>query len=347
MQYNTWLNLMVMIIVIWLAVGCGSNSKAVPDAQIKDIITEEATPNADVVTDIESFNEMVKDVGNSTPGPQLVVMTYNVMCSFCVYEDHHDWVTDWNTRINWIRDVIKRHNPDLMGIQELSAFQAAYPDEVGDIGDPNVYGSVFYHHTPTDSFKFDYPDATVYYRKARFDLLDYGVFWLGPHPDKSFSGGFTGSLYRLVVWTLLHDHVTGKDFYFATTHFDNNSPNQEESAPLVLSRFEPDAAKAPVILDGDFNSAPDTTAYKILTTGVNGQGFHFSDTFDLTQTLPHVDSNVNPIPTFDTSRRIDHIFIAGGQFTVSDWVIDMWHYGDKTQTPSDHDGAVFATITLP
>lgn len=274
----------------------------------------------------------------------LVVMTYNVMCSFCTNQDHPEWVQDWSTRVGWLQDVISRHDPDLMGVQELTANDTTNPGQVDAIGDPSIYGAVYYHHQPADALQIDDADATVYYRLSRFDLEDHGAFWLGPNPDVAYSGGFTGSIPRLVVWTLLLDKVSAKEIWFATTHFDNNSPNQEDSAPLVLQRLGPDAAQHPLIFVGDFNSRPDSMAYGILTTS---DGFHFDDTYDLSTTAPHVDTNVDPPPTFDPSQRIDHVFVAGGTFDVSDWVVDMWRYGEPQQAPSDHDGGVFATMTEP
>ena len=43
------------------------------------------------------------------------------------------------------------------------------------------------------------------------------------------------------MWNWAHfvDLETGKEFSFTTTHFDNNSPCQELSAPLVLERTSP------------------------------------------------------------------------------------------------------------
>src|SRR5262249_19657826 len=76
---------------------------------------------------------------------------------------------------------------------------------------------------------------------------------------------------RLFVGARLRALAEDAEFVFATTHFDNNSPSQERSAPLVLERTASLGAELPVILVGDFNSQPVDPAYDLLTRGVDGQ----------------------------------------------------------------------------
>jgi endonuclease/exonuclease/phosphatase family metal-dependent hydrolase len=120
-----------------------------------------------------------------------------------------------------------------------------------------------------------YPDAAIFYKTKRFQLLEQGSYWLSPTPDVPRSTGFASpQLARLVVWARFHDRNGDRELVFIDTHFDNNSPSQELSAPLTQERTAPWVATHPVIFAGDFNSKPDSTAYSILTTD-SSHGFVF------------------------------------------------------------------------
>ena len=290
------------------------------------------------------------DAGDAVlpPPAPIRVMAYNVMCSFCTNGDHPDWVSDWASRLPWLRDVITRHDPDLVLVQEPSALDPA-KDEMADLaGDDGTYGAVYYHHTEDDYFGVDYPDSAILYRKARFSVVEQGQFWLGPEPDVAFSAGFSrsGALPRLVVFARFRETPSGRELVVGSTHFDNNTPNQAMSAPLALERFAPMAAAHPVIFGGDFNSTPTSDAYHTLAEGVDGQGFHFTNTFDLSTTGWHQETNQTPPPDYDPADRIDHVWVAGGTFSVSDWAVDTFAYGDLAQYPSDHL-AITTTLALP
>jgi endonuclease/exonuclease/phosphatase family metal-dependent hydrolase len=91
-----------------------------------------------------------------------------------------------------------------------------------------------------------------------------------------------------------------------------------------------------VIVNGDFNSKPDSTAYGILTTD-SSRGFVFKNAFDLAAEW-HVVSTQTPTPSYDPSIRIDHNFLAGDgvDWKVSSWIVDMSTYGPNQRYPSDH-----------
>src|SRR5690606_25064386 len=133
-------------------------------------------------------------------------------------------------------------------------------------------------------------------------------YWLSPTPDVPLSVGFSPPQFaRLVAWAKFHEPASGAEFLFATTHFDNNSPSQELSAPLLLERTEAEADGLPVIVTGDFNSRPNSVAYGIL---VGGDGFALTNSFDLAGDNWSVESNLDPAPDYDPSIRIDHMVVA-------------------------------------
>lgn len=271
------------------------------------------------------------DDGSPAPSAPLRVMTYNVLCSFCNPREFDPWTE----RLAYFQDIFTRHDPDLIGVQELTPLN----NEIDDIlAHAPGYVGLYFGTTPQTL----YPDAMILYRESRFTVLDRGSYWLSPTPDEPFTTGFSPPQFpRLVVWALLHDSQRDHDLYFATTHFDNNSPSQQLSAPLVKERTLPFVGDTPVIVVGDFNSRPDSVAYHALTD--DSGGFAFENAFDLTSW--RIVTNQTPAPEYEVGDRIDHIFLAGEgvSWTASDWLADLTVYGANDRYPSDHF-PVFAVV---
>lgn len=257
------------------------------------------------------------------------VMTFNIMCAGCKPEGFEDW----DDRVPHIGDTIRRHDPDLLGTQELFLGEEVALIEAELPG----YTSIWFPAPGPDDF--DYADAAIFYRTAMFEEQEHGFYWLSPTPDVPYSNGFaTPQFPRLVVWARLRALAEDAEFVFATTHFDNNSPSQELSAPLVVERTGALADQLPVILVGDFNSQPTDEAYTILTAA-------FADAFVLAADW-HSDTNLDPPPAYDPAQRIDHVFTAGAPWQASAWVVDQWGYGDPLHYTSDHF-AIAVELAVP
>jgi endonuclease/exonuclease/phosphatase family metal-dependent hydrolase len=263
-------------------------------------------------------------------------MSFNVMCSSCTPEGYEPW----SARVPHIGDTIRRYDPDLIGTQELFAGGEVAQIEAEIPG----YTSIWFAGPTEDDL--DYADAAIFYRTAMFEEVEHGFYWLSPNPDTPYSTGFDApQLPRLVVWARLRALAEDYEIVFATTHFDNNSPSQELSAPLVLERTAALATDLPIIMVGDFNSQPSDLAYEILTQGVDGTGPRFDDAFTLAAQWRQ-DTNLDPSPSYDPLGRIDHIFATGASWTATDWVVDQWGYGASMMYTSDHF-AIAVDLAVP
>jgi endonuclease/exonuclease/phosphatase family metal-dependent hydrolase len=308
-----------------LSLACSEPSSGESSAETTD--TTSSTESGELETTETETDETETGSPPDLPEPvvapePMVVMTFNILCSFC--DDTYD---PWEDRIGYISDTIARHDPDLVGLQELFT-----GEEVQQLLDLNPeYDALFYTDETTD-----YADATIWWRADRYELLESGFYWLSPSPDTPLSVGFSPpQLPRMVAWAQLRELSSGAELLFVDTHFDNNTPSQELSAPLLLERTQDQAGPLPIIVVGDFNSRPDTPAYAILSGGVAPGEFALTNSFDLA-TSWSVDSNQDPIPPYDPDIRIDHIWVAGGQWSVPWWVVDTWVYGATDLHTSDH-----------
>lgn len=317
-------------LALLLGAGCDTGGgPARPDAQdaatdtADDVATDAAqdAPAPDTAPDVAP--DVTPDV--AAGAVPLVAMSFNVLCSFCDPENFDPWPD----RLEAFRDIFARHDPDLVGLQEVS-----FAPEVEQLRAllPG-FEAVFYRAEGTF---VDWPDATVLYRASRFELVESGRFWLSPTPDVPGSIGFAEQqLARLVQWVRLHDRANDADLVFATTHFDNNPPSQELSAPLLLERLGPLIAAYPTVITGDFNSQPFDEAYRILVEGATAEGPRLTDAYELAAARAVV-TNQEPAPDYDAEGRIDHVFVAGAPWRCARWAVDLSVYGADDRYPSDH-----------
>lgn len=298
-------------------IGMVSGHAGVPEAG--------ATANCDGITPCSS-------------GP-MGVLTFNVLCRLCEKEGFDSW----DLRAPHLRDLIRRYDPDLLGLQELGGVQ----DFVDLLGSDSPYEVVSYRLG-----KWYYGDCALFYRRGMFELLDSGQFWLSPKPTVPFAKGWKPlSMPRYLNWALLRRTDNGFRFLYMNTHFDNNTVNKNPSAELVARTFGPLAKALPIIMTGDFNTDQSSHRFDVLrragTTAVT-----FENAMDLAEVREVIgDESGDAAPSsddacFEVSGLIDHIFLAGPiEKGVARWVLDRPRYGPEDRRPSDHP-AVFAEVVL-
>jgi len=268
-----------------------------------------------------------------TPAPPVEpvpidVMTFNVLCSFCGAEGFDPWAA----RVEMIADVFARHDPDLLGLQELS-----FPPEIDQLL-PQGYRALWFADQDEHGQARHFPDSTLFWRASRFEEREHGFFWLSPTPETAFSVGFASpQLPRVVAWVVLEDLEHGGELVFVTTHFDPNSPSQALSAPLFLERLEALAQGRPLVVTGDFNSEPDDEAYETLVGGADGGDLRLTDAWEVAADK-RVLGHEPPHAPYPPETRIDHVFMDAveGRWEVERWRADLTRYGEDERLPSDH-----------
>ncbi|GIP37725.1 endonuclease [Paenibacillus sp. J31TS4] len=165
----------------------------------------------------------------------------------------------WEDRMPRLRRLLAAAAPDLIGTQECVFRQVKDMEAIlpgfGWIGLGRLGGS---------SGEF----CALFYRASRFEVLEYGHYWLSETPDTIASCHWGNTIPRMVTWAKLRDQTNGRELYAANTHFDHLSEEaRRRSAELVLEKLREWDTSAPVVLTGDFNVGPGTIPYRTLTEG--------------------------------------------------------------------------------
>lgn len=186
------------------------------------------------------------------PAAPLCVMSFNIR-----YGTAKDGDNAWPLRREFLFETIAAFGPDLIGFQEVVAEQHdALTARFADYGFAGV---------ARDDGRRKGEWSCVAYRKARFDFVAGGDFWLSETPDVVGSKGWDAALPRLCTWVRLRERASGREFLFANTHYDHRGVQaRRESSRLLAQRLAPLAAGAPAVLTGDFNLNEDDPGYATL-----------------------------------------------------------------------------------
>jgi endonuclease/exonuclease/phosphatase family metal-dependent hydrolase len=246
----------------------------------------------------------------------LKIMTYNML-----HIDDNP-LNCWEDRKQLIKNLIGREVPDIIGTQECLFSQIKdlikLLPEYDWIGMGRLGGS-----------QDDY--MAIYYKKDRFNLLDYNHFWLSDMPNTIGSMTFGNATPRMVTWAKFKDMNTGCEFYHMNTHLDYFCEEARiKGAKLILQKARELEGNLPIFLTGDFNTDVNTEPFSILTVG--GE---FADTWDLS--LQHINKELGTMNDFvdftGGDRRIDWILAKGNVRVNTIKIVDDCI---NKKFPSDH-----------
>lgn len=245
------------------------------------------------------------------------VMSFNIR-----FGTAKDGDNAWPLRKDLVVETITRFSPDLLGLQESVDFQVEFLAE--SLPEYEVYS------VPRK------PDGgescAIFFRKARFEKLGEGTFWLSETPEEEASKSWDSSLPRIMSWVRLRDRKSGEEIVFANTHFDHRGPiAREKSAQLIRKRIPEIAGETPFVITGDFNCIDGSAPHLALI----GDDALFVDTYRALH--PQVDpANEGTFTGFketDDGRRIDWI-LCSSPLEVKSAAIDRFR--KKGRVPSDH-----------
>ena len=251
----------------------------------------------------------------------LTAVTWNIR-----YDNRGDGANAWPRRADWVAEIIRREQPDVLGLQEVLLRQL---DDLKETLPEYAAYSV-----GRDDGKQRGEHAPIFYRKERFELLDSATFWLSATPAHVGSKGWDAAITRIASWVKLKDKQTGETLYVVNTHFDHRGAQARvESAKLLIKRLHQQFADHPVVLTGDFNTTPGSAPYQALTISTDERPT-FRDAHSISARKPTgPNSTWNGFSKMVPNRRIDFIFASAQVEVLTHHILDDQRDG---RFPSDH-----------
>jgi endonuclease/exonuclease/phosphatase family metal-dependent hydrolase len=257
---------------------------------------------------------------------EVKVMSYNIRLNV-----ESDGENKWALRKDRVAGLIKYHEPDFVGGQEVTHGQLV--DLNQRMPDYNYIG------VGRDDGKEKGEYSCIWYKKERYQLLQQSTFWLSPTPN-SITKGWDAAIVRVCTYGLFKDKKTKKKFWVFNTHFDHIGKTARlESSKLIVEQINKlNTKNFPVILTGDFNSRPEEAPAQFIMSNM--------------QNARTISSMVyGDAPTFNAFRFkeklencIDYIFVNNHKsISVSKFATITDSYDLKY--PSDHL-PVMATIII-
>ena len=253
----------------------------------------------------------------------------------------------WPVRRPAVKAFFGQKCPDIVGLQEVRRAQAANLEE--DLGDewfiycPGRLSGGRMVRTSDES-------VGVMYRKARFNMLGHGCFWLSESPSDTASTRLGQSSPIITSWLRLEEKSRpGKEIWFFSAHIswsvDANPELPDQEVETLLTEMEKLTGRkregfkyAPIFLVGDLNNSPEKSAIQTLSGWFN----------DARLTSPESESTVkntfNCYGKESKSAIIDYIFYGAGR--PEEYLVDDASYSPDVPLISDHYPVLFR-LSMP
>ena len=256
-------------------------------------------------------------------------MTFNVR-----YGTANDGTNRWEKRRELVVGVLRRHAPDIVGVQEALKFQLdailkALP----------AYKLV---GVGRDDGKEKGEYSPILYRGDRFRIAEHGTFWFSDTPGVPGSKSWGNSIPRICTWARFIEKSTGKGFYVYNVHLDHISqPSRVQSTRLLARRIAGRRHEDAPVVTGDFNAGEDNPAILHLKDSRKGPGL--VDTFRVVHRDAKQVGTFNGFAGKTSGAKIDFIFVPPWVDVKSAAIL---HDNDNGRYPSDHF-PISAEVRLP
>lgn len=224
----------------------------------------------------------------------------------------------WSDRIDSVLQTLRRVKPDVVGFQEalrsqLDDLVAALPEHRG-LGKPREIG---------DTAEY----VPLFFSTSRFELDEYGDFWLSPTPETEGSRGWDTDVPRHCTWARLKDRASKQPIAVFNTHLDVwGSVARLEAARLIVTRLAV-VPGIPSVVMGDLNADEDSEPLEALRAG------GLTDTFRVIHPDEKNVQTVHHYTELSGPRKIDYI-MCDKRWRVHDAAIVRQPAAGRL--PSDH-----------
>jgi endonuclease/exonuclease/phosphatase family metal-dependent hydrolase len=251
----------------------------------------------------------------------LTVMSFNIR-----YGTAPDGENHWSKRREFLLEVIREQDADIIGLQE--ALDAQIAEIVAAVPVYAVIG------VGRDDAKIAGEFSAILVRKDRLRIADAGTFWFSDTPAAVASATWGNRIPRICTWARLIDRDGGA-FWIYNVHLDHQSqPSREKSTELLVRRIaDRTFASEPVVVTGDFNAGEDNPAIQRLVAA-GAVPAPFVDTF---RVLNPEEKDAGTFSGFVADRiagpKIDYVLVQPETEVLSAAIVRTSREG---RTPSDH-----------
>lgn len=181
-------------------------------------------------------------------------MTYNIRL-----DTPDDGINQWPKRVDKVVELIRKHNPDILGVQE--ALHHQLQDLLRFLPDYSHCG------VGRDDGKEKGEYSAILFRNSRFGMLEQKTVWLSETPEVPGSKSWDAAITRIATTARFFDREQNNEFITINTHFDHIGVQAREMSALYLKKYIGELKAKnnnPILLMGDFNSMPTESAYLAL-----------------------------------------------------------------------------------
>ena len=262
----------------------------------------------------------------------LNVLTFNIR-----YGTANDGENRWANRREFLMDVIRKEDSDVIGLQE--ALDGQIREIVAALPIYAVIG------VGRDDGRTRGEYAAILFRRDRFHVSDSGTFWFSDTPEVVASRSWGNTITRICTWARLVDR-DGRAFWVFNVHLDHISqPSRERSTVLLAQRLaQRRTPDEPAIVTGDFNVGEDNPAIATLLQSKDGAPPLLLDTFRVRYPEEKVAGTFSGF-VMDAIKgpKIDYVLVPPGTEVLGAEIIRTSRDG---RYPSDHF-PVSARVRLP
>ena len=273
-------------------------------------------------------------------GLALHVMSFNIR-----YGTANDGQNRWENRRELVFDVLRKHRPDVVGLQEALRFQ------IDEIRQALVEYDEIGVGRDDGKTKGEY--CAILYCRDRFGVDESGTFWLSDTPEVAGSITWGNACTRICTWARLVEKESRRAFYVFNLHLDHVSqPSREKSVVLITQRIMNRKHPDTFVVTGDFNAGENNPAILYLK-GKSPLGDGYGDkskspaaTVDTFRVLHPDATEVGTFNGFRGNRKgekIDFVFATSDAQVLEAQIL---HDNIDGRYPSDHF-PVTARLRLP
>ena len=233
-----------------------------------------------------------------------------------------DGENNWEQRRDYLCDVIRRHNPDIMATQEaffpqVEALRQALPEYA-------VFGM------GREDGKTEGEHCALFVRCHQWQVGASGTFWFSETPDVPGSRHWTREHARICTWAYLIGSA-GQAFVVYNVHLDHEAQfAREQSIKVLRKHIRHHYPEVPILVAGDFNMEEDNPALRELT---EADTLPLRDTFRLLHPTAQHTGTFHDFTGNQSGEKIDFILASEAFETLESWIV---HDNAQGRYPSDH-----------